>query len=141
MWEDYLELIPQEYHSKYNKPGIYSISINDELVYIGKSENMLKRLCSHMQSIDWDTKSNKYNVLRQARAEGHKVSFDVMEEVSDLSKLGEREGVLIRAYLPPLNYQIPKEENWRHWTANRTAKVITLQEILNPIDKWERFDF
>ena len=30
--------------SKYEHPGIYSISIDDELVYIGKSHNMLKRI-------------------------------------------------------------------------------------------------
>ena len=29
---------------KYEHAGIYSISIDDKLVYIGKSHNMLKRL-------------------------------------------------------------------------------------------------
>lgn len=29
---------------KYEHPGIYSISIDDHLVYIGKSKNMLRRL-------------------------------------------------------------------------------------------------
>ena len=29
---------------KYEHPGIYSISIDDTLVYIGKSENMLIRV-------------------------------------------------------------------------------------------------
>jgi hypothetical protein len=30
--------------NKYKRAGIYSISIDDELVYIGKSNNMLKRI-------------------------------------------------------------------------------------------------
>lgn len=29
---------------KYERAGIYSISLGDKLVYIGKSHNMLKRL-------------------------------------------------------------------------------------------------
>ena len=29
---------------KYEHPGIYSISIGNQLVYIGKSRNMLRRL-------------------------------------------------------------------------------------------------
>ena len=139
-WQDYLEKIPEEYHQKYDRMGIYSITIDDELVYIGKSENMLKRLCNHLFGIDGG-RGNKYAVLRQAIQEGHKISFDVMETCQDTEELGEREGVLIRAYLPPLNYQIPKETNWRSYTVNKKAKYITLLEILNPITKWERFDF
>lgn len=32
------------YADKYDHAGIYSISIGDQLVYIGKSRNMLRRL-------------------------------------------------------------------------------------------------
>jgi len=28
-------------------------------------------------------------------------------------EIGEKEGEFIRRHLPPLNYQIPKAENWR----------------------------
>lgn len=31
-------------YNKYEHAGIYSISIDDKLVYIGKSNNMLKRI-------------------------------------------------------------------------------------------------
>lgn len=137
-WEDYLDYVPEEKREKYSQSGIYCISIDDELVYIGKSKYMLMRLCSHLQSIDIDRKSNKYNVLRKACATGHKISFDVMEYCKE-EDLDKREGVLIRAYMPPLNYQIPKEV--RGWTANKRAKYITLEEILNPVEKWEKFDF
>lgn len=35
-WEDYLDYVPAEKIEKYNcRSGIYSISIDDELVYIG----------------------------------------------------------------------------------------------------------
>ncbi len=32
------------YDKKYNYAGIYCIKIDDEIVYIGKSHNMLKRV-------------------------------------------------------------------------------------------------
>ena len=61
-WEDYLDYVPADKIDKYNcMSGIYSISIDDELVYIGQSQNMLVRICSHLLSIDIDRKSNKYN--------------------------------------------------------------------------------
>jgi hypothetical protein len=82
--------------------------------------------------------ANKYKVMRKALATGHKISFDVMEYCKE-EDLDNREGVLIRAYMPPLNYQIPKEV--KGWVANRKAKYITLEEILNPVEKWEKFDF
>jgi hypothetical protein len=34
----------KELLDKYENAGIYSISIDDKLVYIGKSHNMLKRI-------------------------------------------------------------------------------------------------
>ena len=59
--------------NKYQKPGIYTISLLFEdreiLVYIGKSTDMLKRISSHMANIDFD-KSNKYRVWRQAKNRG-----------------------------------------------------------------------
>lgn len=45
------DLIKAGHGRKYYKPGIYSISIEDKLVYIGKSSNMLKRIASHMACI------------------------------------------------------------------------------------------
>ena len=42
----------QDIEEKYNRAGVYSISIGNELVYIGKSENMLKRLTEHVMEIE-----------------------------------------------------------------------------------------
>ena len=44
--------------------------------------------------------------------------------------IGRAEGRLIRKYRPPLNYQIPKEDNYHSFTVNRRAKWVTLEEIL-----------
>lgn len=46
-------------------------------------------------------------------------------------ELGEKEGEYIREHRPALNTQIPKADNWRHYTINENAKTITLPEILS----------
>lgn len=129
----------EEIVKKYDCGGIYSISIGEKLVYIGKSRNMLNRLANHIfyiQHLEW-TKSHKYVVLHYAKQIGHSVSFNVLAYAPlDLDAtgmdewLGQKEGELIREYLPPLNYQIPKEDNYHSFTVNRHAKDITLNEIL-----------
>ena len=39
------------YAPKYDHAGIYCIKINDTIVYIGKSHNMLKRVAQHYAAI------------------------------------------------------------------------------------------
>jgi hypothetical protein len=51
-------------------------------------------------------------------------------ESAIVNEIGEKEGQFIRAQLPVLNYQIPKEEDWHKYTVNKTAATITLEEIL-----------
>ena len=45
-------------------------------------------------------------------------------------EIGAKEGELIRAYRPPLNYQIPTAANWRKFTTNPAAHTITLTDLL-----------
>lgn len=113
---------------KYEKYGVYSISIDDVLVYVGKSENMLVRIATHIDEIERSQpRCNKYKVLKEAKQRGYKINFDVLYAGGDI---GVQEGKWIRELRPPLNYQIPKEENCRNYTRNETARTITLDEIL-----------
>ncbi len=130
--EIYNQLKEMGLEQKYSKPGIYKISINDRLVYIGKARDMLVRIANHLTQIEQNTKSNKYRVLRQAQTAGYKITFDVLYYASLLDvdiEIGQKEGELIRQYLPPLNYQIPKEEDYSKYTVNKSAKYITLEQI------------
>lgn len=130
-------LMEQNLGQKYNKPGVYSISIAGKLVYIGKSLNMLERIANHIAHIEYPQKTHKYQILNQAKQEGYEIQFDVVyysqqEDKSEIEKeIGNEEGRLIRQYRPALNYQIPKEEDYTHFTVNRRAKWVTLKEILN----------
>ena len=120
---------------KYEHPGIYSISIDDRLVYIGKSKNMLRRLAQHWVGIQTES-SRKYRILAEAHRHKHSINFDVLYDARERlpmlleEELGTKEGEFIRARMPPLNKQIPKADNWRSYQINETANTITLSEIL-----------
>ena len=134
----YESLVEQGLKEKYEKAGIYCIKINDKIVYIGKSVNMLERIAYHLGEIEKSkSTSNKYKVIKEAKLSSEcSVSFDVLyyssrkrpEAVQE--DIGYKEGVFIRRYKPVLNYQIPKREDWRKFTVNKRAQTITLKEIL-----------
>ena len=120
---------------KYEQAGIYSISIDGHLVYIGKSENMLIRVAQHWVGIQTGSE-RKYRIIAEAQRTGHNVKFDVVYYAKEHEKraieeeIGQKEGEYIRQYQPPLNHQIPKEDNWRSYETNEISKTITLAEIL-----------
>ena len=120
---------------KYEHPGIYSISIDDQLVYIGKSKNMLRRLAQHWVGIKTGSE-RQYRILAEAQRKGHTINFDVLYYAQKKSpsgieeEIGQKEGEYIRAKMPVLNRQVPKSEDWRKYEVNEKANKITLKEIL-----------
>lgn len=121
---------------KYNHPGIYCIMINNKIVYIGKSLNMLERVAQHILEINAkEPEGNKYKVLKTAHQNCF-VAFDVLytskkkDEEDIKEEIGRVEGLYIRQYMPVLNYQIPREDDWHKYTVNKIAKTITLKQIL-----------
>ena len=123
------------YADKYEHPGINCIKIDQILVYIGKSQNMLKRIAEHYVAIKQPF-GKKYDILAETWKSGHAINFDVLyiarsthpKEIKE--ELGKREGELIREYKPILNTQIPKADNWRKYEKNELIHSITLAEIL-----------
>lgn len=134
----------QGFAEKYNHAGIYSISIGDKLVYIGKSENMMKRIIEHIIEIKRDTpREYKYKILKQATNHNQKIKFDVLyysinqDHYNIENDIGKKEGEFIRKFLPPLNYQIPREDNYKKFTINKKATTVTLEEILEKENSYE----
>lgn len=122
---------------KYKHAGVYSISIDGHLVYIGKSTDMLVRIAFHLQHIQLNTEpSHKYDILREARERGLPIAFNVMylakETTQDCQKeeLGKIEAQLIHQYRPVLNVQIPDINNYKKYTVNKLAQTVTLDEII-----------
>lgn len=107
------------YHDylRYNRSGIYSISViytkpngdtSQEVLYIGKSKNMYRRVQQHVREItrDWP-KERKYqlfhNIWLAAKTDPTKmVKFDIVE-YCDEEQLDEAEEVYIDYFKPPLN--------------------------------------
>jgi hypothetical protein len=71
--------------------------------------------------------------MREAREKGYNIKFDVLYAATgqDIdTEIGEKEGHYIRELKPVLNYQIPKAEDYKHYTVNRAAKYIRLEDII-----------
>lgn len=120
--------------AKYEYAGIYCIKIDQNIVYIGKSANMLRRVAQHYVGIQNETEK-KYRILAEARRKGHSINFDVLyyaksrNYVDKLNEIGEKEGEYIRKYNPILNTQIPKEENWSHYD----VREIDIEKIIEQL--------
>ena len=122
------------YAPKYDHAGIYCIKLNNQLVYIGKSHNMLQRVAQHYVGIQDGTEA-KYRILNNVPIPHRAIQFDVLYAAKEqqydaiTEEIGQREGEYIRKYLPPLNTQIPKEEDWRKFEVRK----INEQEIIKAL--------
>ena len=111
---------------KYEHPGIYCIKLDDEIVYIGKSKNMLERVAQHYVGIK-TCSERKYRILAEAQRKGLAINFDVLYRAKQTryaaitQEIGEKEGEYIRLYTPALNTQIPHAEDWRKFDLNKAA--------------------
>ena len=95
---------------------------------------MLQRMAQHYTQLA-APKEHKYKILAEAAPRGHTIRFSVMYCATSPAsmieeEIGAKEGELIRAYRPPLNYQIPTAANWRKFTTNPAAHTITLSDLL-----------
>lgn len=122
------------YANKYEYKGVYCIKIDQQIVYIGKSVNMLRRIAQHYAGIQNETEK-KYQVLSEARRRGHNINFDVLyyaksrNIVDQFVEIGEKEGELIRKYNPVLNTQIPKAEDYTKYD----VREIDVKKILSSL--------
>lgn len=120
---------------KYEHPGIYCIKINEKIVYVGKSRNMLQRIAEHYVGIKAE-KEKKYRIMAEAQRKGHSIDFDVLYYATArtpsaiIEEIGEKEGEYIRRHTPILNTQIPKAENWKKYDNNEVNAREVLQKII-----------
>ena len=120
---------------KYEHPGIYCIKVRGQILYIGKSENMLKRVAEHYVGIRIGSEK-KYRLLSEIQRNGHPIEFDVLyyaqkKRASAIrEEIGNKEGEYIRQFRPVLNTQIPKAEDWHKWENNMVDAEKVLAELL-----------
>ena len=125
---------------KYEHAGIYSITMNNCVVYIGKSKNMLWRIAEHYVGIKTQSE-HKYRLIAEAQKAGYSVNFHVVcyahsvRKADIIEEIGEAEGYYIRKFKPILNTQIPKENNWRKFTLNKEAAEMNVEQFLQLLSK------
>ncbi|EDP8999408.1 endonuclease II, partial [Salmonella enterica subsp. enterica serovar Braenderup] len=101
---------------------IYAIAINDELVYIGKTKNLRKRINYYRTAInrkDKTSDSTKSALIHAALKEGSKVEFYARQcfNLSMTNELGTmtiatidlEEPLFIKLFNPPWNIQHKKK--------------------------------
>lgn len=120
---------------KYEHPGIYCIKIDEQIVYVGKSHNMLKRVAQHYVGVKKQSE-RKYRIMAEAQRKGHRIGFDVLYYAQSSGyaaidqEIGKMEGVYIRVYKPSLNTQVPSAEDWHCYEVNKINAKSVLDSIL-----------
>ena len=134
--ENMYEWLKRKGHApKYDHAGIYCIKIDDTIVYIGKSHNMLKRVAQHYAAIQGQTEK-KYRIFAEAQRKGHSINFDVLYNAKEryysavTEEIGQKEGKYIRQYRPVLNTQIPREDDWRKFDVCAVDAREVLKDLL-----------
>lgn len=128
-------LIRRGFKPKYDHAGIYCIKLDNQIVYIGKSTNMLYRVAEHYVGIQTGSET-KYRILAEAARKNHSITFDVLYDASSFGReqiqeeIGNMEGEYIRKYRPVLNTQIPKADNWRSYDVVQVDVRKVLQQLL-----------
>lgn len=101
--------------------GIYSISLNNEILYIGQSRNINRRWTFHKYELKNGIHKNVY--LQRIYNKNNNIIFSIVEFVKDLSELTMREIYYIKNLKPKCNMTIPdKDDNW-HMSVERNLKV------------------
>lgn len=133
----------------YDFPGVYAISVNDKVVYVGKSRNLKRRLFQHCFNIKYydnpniaSDKLQLYRLLNYIKFLGYHIHFEVLfkaavEPTTPLDwidfRIGIQEAFYIRYYKPCLNINIPYLLDYYKCVVNPKAETITKDEFFNYI--------
>lgn len=123
-----LDLANPYLNQKYNASGIYSISVNNLIVYIGQSKNMLNRIYDHFLYIEGIKEpihqKKLYTTLQLCLEQSCSIKFDVVE-YCPVKNLDYIEKKYIKKFKPLLNTQFnPCKFNIRNISPERIANFI-----------------
>lgn len=111
--------------------GIYAITIDNIVVYIGQSKNVYQRCSQHIYNIENAAlnKEQKYLLLLSAKLGGHKI--DCMSlEYCNIESLNEKENFWIAGVKPCLNILTPY--------GKQDISKLKIEDVLKVVnDKWE----
>lgn len=111
--------------------GIYTLAIDNVVVYVGKSKHLFERLLEHIREVHRQ-KEKKYQILNEAVRDNRKVSFKVIEYVKKEDDLTDRERFWIKAIDPELNtwWPIDEDGNEKKWR-RREIECVNAEMAVN----------
>ena len=106
------------------KAGIYAITIDKRVVYVGQSKNIYQRCRSHIYNIfnAMYNKEKKYQLLLSAWLGGHRIDCFQLD-YCDIDQLKEKENEWIKIYKPKLNILTP--------TGKNNISELRIEQLLN----------
>jgi len=105
--------------------GIYAITIQNRVVYIGKSTNLISRVTRHIRNALNGHKRPKYQILNSAICDGKFVNCVVIEECGE-KELSEREEHYIIKFNPPLNT-----------TKSNDVSSLTFKDLIDNLSNYD----
>lgn len=99
-----IEQAIQEYPDM-NYSGIYALTLDDKIVYIGQSIHCAQRFGEHKFEIETNNNSKKYSLLKEALQNNHIIKGFIIERVDEYY-LDNREQYWIKKLTPILNIKM-----------------------------------
>lgn len=108
------------------KSGIYSISIDGRVVYIGQSADLHSRAISHRYNI-LNSQELWYPLMKSFLERGHEISFNVIESVNPKNlKMKEKDYIFL--YQPLFNQQLSTNNQKIPYNYFEAIQVLKLKE-------------
>lgn len=109
------------------KSGIYAITIDNRIVYVGQSKNIYQRCGQHIYNIQnaMFNQEQKYLLLLSAQLGGHSIDCISLEYV-ELDQLTDKEDEYIKLYKPCLNILTPD--------GKQDIYKLKIEDVLNNIN-------
>lgn len=108
------------------KSGIYSISIDGRVVYIGQSADLHSRAISHRYNI-LNSQELWYPLMKSFLERGHEISFNVIESVNPKNlKMKEKDYIFL--YQPLFNQQLSTNSQKIPYNYFEAIQVLKLKE-------------
>ena len=110
--------------------GIYAITVDDAIVYVGQSINTFQRCSQHIYGIEnaMFNQEKKYLLLLAAKLGGHKVDCKAIHYCSE-EELTYWENFYMEQYNPCLNIMTPH--------GRRDINKMKIEDLLNNISQKE----
>lgn len=113
-------------HDVGSECGIYAITIDGYVAYIGQSKDMLKRCFGHIyRALNKTPLSRKeYQILGDAWINKHAIDCKMLERCGE-GELDAKEKELLKKFDPPLNTKMPDgPRDIRALTLHKTMSIL-----------------